>query len=345
VRPTDVRRPCLTFALLAAAAAVAWAGAVMNMSSGTNGTIVSLSAFGFDPGTKKPKVALVPAAGGRSVAMKVTSASAIRIDAQVAKGLAGDYTLLITPADRKVAPVPVDGTFTIVVPAPASLEPATGPVKLPVVVHGDTFGVAKGKVTVGGKPAKVTRWANDRIEIVIPKKLAAGAQPVVVLGKSGTSTAALSYTVTTSTGGGSGEFMRLDAGSVHIEQTTRSQFYFTGTYNVSQGFAGVGASTPPNGNPSFGLNIDQPAFATPTPFDVGPVPSAAGTLTVTYSDGAGSVYQAAPTSDMKVTITAYSNGLLAGTFGGTLAKVAGPGAASVVVANGAFRVQLTITGQ
>jgi len=345
VRLIDLRRSWTSFAALAALAAVAWAGATMNASSGTNGTIVSLAAFGFDPGTKSPKVALVPAAGGKNIPMKVVSASAIRIDAEVKKGLAGDYTLLITPADRHVAPVPVDGTFTIVVPAPASLEPATGPVKLPVVVHGDSFGVAKGKVTVGGKNAKVTRWENDRIEIVIPKKLAAGPQPVVVLGKSGTSTAALPYTVAASTGGGSGEFMRVDVGSTHLEQTQRSLFYFSGSYNVSQDFAGVGVSKPPNANPSMGLTIDHPAFATATPFDVAPSPSATGTLGATYSDGAGSVYQALPDSDMKLTITSYSNGLLEGTFGGTLTKLAGPGAATLLVTNGAFRVQLTITGQ
>jgi hypothetical protein len=345
VNLTAASRRFLSLALCAALAAAAWAGATLNKATGTNGTIVSLAAFGFDPGTKMPKVALVPVAGGKSIPMKVVSASAIRIDAEVKKGLAGDYTLLITPPGRHVTPVPVDGTFTIVVPAPASLEPATGPVKLPVVIHGDSFGVAKGKVTVGGKIAKVTRWENDRIEIVVPKKLAAGAQSVVVLGKSGTSTAALPYTVVASTGGGSAEFMRVDVGSTHLEQIQRSAFYFSGSYNVSQNFAGIGVSKPPNAIPSIALTIDHPDFATPAPFDVGPVPTAAGTLGVTYSDGAGSVYQAAPASDMKLTITSYANGLLAGTFGGTLSKVAGPGSATLLATGGAFRVQLTITGQ
>jgi hypothetical protein len=276
--------------------------------------------------------------------MTVVSASAIRIDAQVKKGLAGDYSLLITPADKSLAPVPVDGTFTIVVPAPASVTPSTGPVKLPVVILGDTFGVAKGKVTIGGKNAKVTRWANDRIECVVPKKLAAGAQPVVVLGKSGTSTAPLTYTVTAATSGG-GEFMRVDVGSVHIEQTHRSQFYFGGSYNVSQDFAGATVAASPSANPSFGFIINHPAFATATPYDVTTTPTAVGTLTVTYSDGAGSVYQAAPTDTMKVTITGYADGVLAGTFGGSLTKVAGSGATAVTAANGAFSVRLDITGQ
>jgi hypothetical protein len=332
-------------ALLAAvAAAAAWAGAAISPASGTNGTILSLAAFGFDPGTKKPKVALVPAAGGKNVAMKVISASATQIEAQVVKGLAGNYGILITPADRAVAPITLGGTFTIVVPAPTAVSPATGPVKLPVVITGDSFGVAKGKVKIGGKNAKVTRWASDRIECVVPKKLAAGAHPVVVTGKSGTSTASLTYTVTGGAGGG-GEFMRVDVGATHLEQTQRSQFYLGGSYNVSQDFAGVGVSKPPGANPSFGLTINHPQFATPMPYDVTTGPTATGTLGSTYSDGAGSVYQAMPGSDMKLTITAYAGGILEGTFGGTLTKVAGPGPDTVVATNGAFRLELTITGQ
>ena len=139
--------------------------------------------------------------------------------------------------------------------------------------------------------------------------------------------------------------MRLDAGATHLEQTQRSQYYFGGSYNVSQDFAGASVSRSPNANPSFGFNINHPLFATPMPYDVGTAPSATGTLTCTYSDGAGSVYQAAPDSDMKVTITSYADGILAGTFGGTLTKLAGPGATTVVVTNGAFRVHLDITGQ
>lgn len=343
MRNFGLGRVWVGWAVLVAAAAAAWAGATMNSSSGTNGTIVSLAAFGFDPGTKVPKVALVPAAGGKNLAMKVLSASAVRIDAQVVKGRVGDYAILVTPANKAVAPVTVDGTFTIVAPAPASVTPSAGPAKVSVVLLGESFGVAKGSVTIGGKSAKVTRWANDRIECVVPKKLAAGAQPIVVLGKSGTSTAPLAYTVTAG-GGGGGEFMRLDVGATHIEQTQRSQYYFGGTYNVSQDFAGASVSKPPSANPSFGFNINHPQFATTMPYDVGTAPSSTGTLTCTYSDGAGSVYQAAPDSDMKVTITGYADGVLTGTFSGTLSKLAGTGAATVTVTNGAFRVHLDVVG-
>lgn len=348
MRSIDVGRRWMTWlsaAALVAAAAVAWAGATMNATSGTIGTNVSISAFGFDPGGKAPKAALVPKAGGKPLKMKVITFDPTRIDVQVAKGVVGDYEIVLTPADKSLAPVTVDGTFTIVPPAPAVMEPGTGPVKLAVAILGDSFGVAKGKVTIGGKNAKVTHWANDRISVVVPKKLAAGPQPVVVIGKAGASVVPLSFTVTSDGGGGTGEFMRLDAGTIHLEQTQRSQFYFGGSYNVSQGFAGVSVSQPPNANPGFIMNINAPAFATPTPYDVTPTPSATGTLTVTFSDGAGSVYTALPTSDFKFTVTSYSGGILAGTFGGTLSKLAGNGPATVVVTNGAVRAELTIVGQ
>lgn len=341
---TSSRAPkWISAAAVGALAAIAWAGAAMNVTSGTIGTNTTISAFGFDPGPKAPKAALVPLAGGKPQKMKVITFDPTRIDLQVAKGVVGDYQVLLTPADKSIAPVTVDGTFTIVPPAPASADPATGPVKIPIAILGDQFGSAKGKVTIGGKNAKVTRWANDRIEVVVPKKLAAGAQPVVVIGKAGTSVAPLSFTVTESGGGGSGEFMRLDVGAIHLEQTKRSQFYFGATHNVSQGFAGVSVSQPPNANPGFIMNINQPAFATPTPYDVTPVPSATGTLTVTFSDGAGSVYSAG--ADFRFTITSYSGGILEGTFGGSLTKLVGNGAASVTVTNGAVRAELTIVGQ
>jgi IPT/TIG domain len=339
------RKTWLPAAALAALAAFAWAGAAMNVTSGTIGTNVAFSAFGFDPGTKAPKASLVPVGGGKAVKMKVFDFDPTRIDAQVVKGVVGDYSIVLTSADKAVAPVTVDGTFTIVPPAPASVEPATGPVKIPVAILGDSFGVAKGKVTIGGRNAKVTRWANDRIEVVVPKKLAAGAQPIVVTGKAGASVAPLSFTVTEDGGAGDGEFMRLDVGTIHLEQTARSQFYFGATHNVSQGFAGVSVSKPPSANPGFIMNINGPAFATPTPYDVTPTPSATGTLTVTFSDGAGSVYTALPSSDFRFTITSYSGGILAGTFGGTLSKLAGNGPATVVVTNGEVRAELTIVGQ
>lgn len=117
------------------------------------------------------------------------------------------------------------------------------------------------------------------------------------------------------------------------------------TYNVSQDFLGPSVSKPPLANPGIILNVDKPVFSTPVPFVVGTMPSATGALTVTYSDGAGSVYQAAPSSDFSLTVTAYAEGVLSGTFGGTLAQLAGPGPASLSVSDGAFRAELTIVGQ
>jgi hypothetical protein len=335
---------CVAGAAAALLAAVAFAGASINQSSGTIGTIFSIASFGFSP-TKAPKVQLVPQAGqafSKPVSMKVTAFSDIRIDAQVLKGLAGVYDVKITPSGG--LPVIADTSFTIVLPAPASIDPATGPVKVAARIHGASFGTAKGKVTIGGKPAKVTTWADDYIDVVVPKKLAAGAQPVVVIGKAGTSLMGPTYTVTADTSSG-GEFMRLDVGSLHLEQTKRAQFFFNATYNVSQNFVGVGVSQPPNANPSFGLNINLPNLATPTPFVVTTSPTATGTLTATFSDGKGSVYQANLGSDFTLNVTSYSGGVLAGTFGGTMTKLAGSGAATVTVTGGAFSAHLDVVGQ
>jgi hypothetical protein len=328
-------------------AVVAASAATMNATSGTIGTNVAFGAFSFVP-VKKPKATLVPQAGQtglRPAPMNVFSFDATRIDAQVKSGKVGVYTIVLNPAERGVADETVDGTFTIVPPEPQTLVPSTGPVNVPLDIQGTAFGTGKGRVTIGGKKAKVTSWANDLIRVVVPKKLAAGAQPVVVVGKAGASTAAIAYTVQGGSTGGSARLFTYDAGALHFQTTDQDGLYFTANHNVSQGFLGVGASVRPNGNPSLGVTITGPQLATPMPYDVTTGPTATGYASSTHADGAGSIYQAGPGSNFKVTITAYSGGVLEGTFSGDYAKIVGPGPATLSVTNGRFKALINIVGQ
>jgi hypothetical protein len=320
----------------------------MSATSGTIGTNVSFGAFGFDPGRKAPKAALVPSAGGKSVALRVFAYSADRIDAQVVKGKAGEYQVELRSADRSVAPVTADGTFTILLPEPASVEPATGPVNVPIEIRGASFGSKKGSVKIGGRPAKVTSWANDLIRVVVPKrKLSDGPQPVVVTNVTGTSTAAVSYTVTSGSSSG-GEYLRFDAPVVgHFEVTQREPLFFGASHNVSQDFVSIGGMKKPNGTPAFTVTITAPELATPAPYELTTMPAALGAPYVgaVFNDGAGNVYQATVVNDFRVTITGYADGVLSGTFTGTMGKLVGSGTPTTTITNGAFNVRLDIVGQ
>jgi hypothetical protein len=220
-------------------------------------------------------------------------------------------------------------------------------VKIPVAILGSGFGDFKGKVTIGGKKAKVTRWGTDRIEVVVPTRLLAGEQAVVVTNRAGASTAAVSFTVTESpTGGGGAErFFRYDENTNHFNATEEDALYSTGaSFNVSQNFAGFGASGKPSGLPGIILTVNGPNLAAATPFTVTILPTATGALGVTYSNYS-SVYSASFDSNFTLTITGYADGVIQGTFAGVLTKLAGNGPASVTIANGSFRSTMHITGQ
>lgn len=317
----------------------------LSPGSGGHGRNFTLTGFGFSP-VRKPVVQFAPQPGQKArkrVSQKVFAFDGTRVDGQVVAGVAGIYDVRLVPKDRGVAAVTATSPFEILLPAPGAVEPATGPVNSPVTITGAEFGSVKGKVTIGGKPAKVTTWGADSISVVVPKKLPAGAKAIVVTNKAGKSTAPLAYTVQSGSAAPDRLF-EYDIGSFHFRATTMD-LYFTANFNVSQDHLGVGASVRPNGTPSLGFNINGPALETPMPYDVTPVPGATGTLTATYADGAGSIYTATPGSTFQVTITAYASGVLEGTFSGDLTRLVGSGSPSVTVTNGAFKALVTIVGQ
>jgi hypothetical protein len=64
-----------------------------------------------------------------------------------------------------------------------------------VTIPGNFFGIKKGKVTLGGKSCKITRWTMDadsgegEIKIIIPKGLSPGTHELkVIISTAGTDT-------------------------------------------------------------------------------------------------------------------------------------------------------------
>lgn len=331
--------------LLSAAVMARSAPVTVSPTEGGIGQNVVLAGYGFAP-VKAPKVVLVPQPGQtarRKVTLKPFAFATDRIDVAMTAGAAGIYDVTVVPKDKGVAPVTLPQSYTILVPEPASADPVTGPVKIPVAILGSRFGTTKGKVTIGRKKAKVTRWEADRIEVVVPKSLKPGVHAVVVTNKAGASTAAVSFTVA----GGSGasdRYFRFDAGTVHFATTKQEPIYFNANHNVSQGFLAIGASAKPNGLPSLTLTVNGPQLATPTPYDVVVGPTATGALGVTFAAD-GNVYTAGISSNFKLTVTGYAEGVLTGTFGGDLTRLAGTGPTTVTVENGEVRVLVGIVGQ
>ena len=333
-------------ALAATTALLAGAGVTSTASSGTIGTNVSFANYLFVP-VKAPKVTLAPHVampGLKSYALKVLHFSASQIDTQVVKGLAGEYDVVITPKEKGVAAVTVDGTFTIELPQPATVVPSSGAVNVPVVIHGTMFGVKKGKVTIGGKSAKVVSWADDQITVIVPKKTPAGAQPVLVMGKTGNAATTLTYTVGTS-GGGSGEYLRADfAPGGHFEVTQRSVLNFRADYSISGGVLSINGVNGLAGKGNFSVTaafLDL-THALPVTLTPSTLPSDGGIASTAFVliDGGVTVYGPGP--DYSMTITSYAGGILTGTFAGSLARSSGAGAVAIQFASGEFRVALDV---
>lgn len=184
--------------LLAAAALSAFAVGGFAPTSGPLGTTLQLTDFGFPP-LRKPRALLLPQAGQpglKKADLKVLTYSEQQIDVQVVKGKAGVYGIALLPAERGLAPVLVDGTFEILGPRSGVAVPGTAFAGEAIEIVGEAFGAKKGRVTVGGRTARVLTWSETSVSVVVPRKLAPGPQDIVLTTKAGSSDP-IAFTVAT----------------------------------------------------------------------------------------------------------------------------------------------------
>jgi len=148
---------------------------------------------GVDFGTKKPKVRalLIPgdpaAKGDPKLKLKVvefTGTTATLLVKQ-AKGQ-GSFDVQLTPKGGDAVSVAVATTQVPDVQEWADEVEIGGELEL----AGEYFGSKKGKVTIGGKPAKVLDWTNTSVTVRVHKKAALGVSDLVVTTKIGTTTVA-----------------------------------------------------------------------------------------------------------------------------------------------------------
>jgi 2',3'-cyclic-nucleotide 2'-phosphodiesterase (5'-nucleotidase family) len=143
---------------------------------GTIGTRITLTGPGF--GNEKGKVLI----GG--IATKIISWADSTIICEIKKSLSlGQHEIIVMPKEPKgAASIPLPGSFIMMAPEIASVEPHSGSAPNEIIISGNYFGIKKGKVylqnLVNGKrkSCKVSEWSmfdlangGSRIRFTVPK--------------------------------------------------------------------------------------------------------------------------------------------------------------------------------
>lgn len=152
-----------------------------------------------EAGTKKPKVFLTEHGAEGKVKkypLKVTSWDPESGDvvADIKRGIVGNFDLNVQPkgGDLQTSLLAV----SLVESTIDGVTPTTGDAGTEFTINGENFGVKKGRVKVGGKPAKVLEWTETSIRVRTHKQSAIGLADVEVRNKLGTTVANEAVTLT-----------------------------------------------------------------------------------------------------------------------------------------------------
>ncbi|MBM3984891.1 MAG: hypothetical protein FJ296_04250 [Planctomycetes bacterium] len=152
------------------------------------GGVLTIDGLGF--GTAKPKVFLLDEATGKKYVLKVTSFSDQQIFAEIKKAVLGELQLNVQP--NGADPFTFD---SVVIERPDVGELLAEDFVTPIdeaspglafYISGEYFGTKRGKLSIGGKKAKVITWAMTGILLEMPKKLANGLWDILLDNKVGT---------------------------------------------------------------------------------------------------------------------------------------------------------------
>lgn len=152
---------------------------IISQDKGTIGTKFSIAGSGF--GTKKGGVLLGNATS------KIVQWADDSIQCQLTRALpAGAYDVTIKPKTKGSSPITISDGFTVEAPGIGSINPPSGSTEDEITVDGLFFGTTKGKVTLGRKSCRVSKWTMDsatgesEIQFVVPKGLSSGTQELKV---------------------------------------------------------------------------------------------------------------------------------------------------------------------
>jgi hypothetical protein len=301
-------------------------------SEGANGTTLLLDGAGF--GAKPAAVRLLDAATGKRVPLKLVTWSDTHVEAQLRKSApAGlrDVELLRKP--KGLAPLVASAAFTVRAPAPQSVAPAVTVAKSQVTLTGQFFGAKKGKLRVGGLPAKVLAWSDTSISFVVPKAAAGGVRDVSVLNGSGQGTLASALVVQGAVvPGGKGHVaVVVDGALLQADGSWRA-------FGLQGAALQLGASF--DGARSLEISLPVDLGTSPLPVTViddpagfvafrEGAPLVDGDATAWTTQGQGDVY--------RVDLVAAGSGIVVGSVTATLQRVSGAGApATLTLSSGSF---------
>lgn len=313
----------------------------LDTTSGRAGTQIGISDLGFRT-RRSTRVRLVPREGEtglRPVSAKTVGSLDDRIWAQIVRGRAGVYDVVVIPRIPGRRRVVLDQPFTILGPSIASVDRVIAVAGTQLRITGAGFGTHEGRqaradsVTLGGRPLDVFGWTDDAITCSVPDTVLAGSQPLVVTNSTGSSPEPVRVWVAPP--GDPAEFLRADFDGSHFQVTDHEGAWFTarleaqGQQLLLDAFPGVDR---------FTMRVDWPDLSKPMPYTLHGGRNPEGeTLAVTWYL-AGRAYPAVPPfpypTDFSLTFTAWHDGILEGTFGGGLGYFP--------VTNGAFRVRLDV---
>ena len=164
---------------------------IVRVSTGTQ-LAVHGSGFGGLTGTAKPKVFTSSDARPKKRPLKVVSFTDTDLVVEIKTGTVGDFDLTVQPKGKGLTPLVAAGIVRVVPPEFEAPNPQVASPSTLVTLTGawgpETFGSKLGKVTVGGKKAKIVEWTKESIVFQMPAKLANGLYQVAVKNKIATST-------------------------------------------------------------------------------------------------------------------------------------------------------------
>ena len=168
-------------------------------AEGTLGTVLTIDGSGF--GTNKPKVFLLDPVTNKKYVLKVTAYGDDSVTAEIKKVVAGTLDLVVQPKGgvQIVEAAAFEGrapAITGIVEQLGGAELTQAEPNQEFTVVGDFFGTKKGKVKIGGKPAKVVSWTpggavgdglsgTDVAVLRMPAKLANGLWDIAFANKVG----------------------------------------------------------------------------------------------------------------------------------------------------------------
>jgi len=298
-------------------------------ATATIGSTITITGNGF--GTSKPVVFLSSAATGtKKFAVKVSTFSDTEIVGTVNAGVAGSFDVNVK---RQANTIIETSALTLAAPTITSFSSSSAAPGAGITLNGTLLGPKKGKLTVNGKPAKVTAWSDGSVVFTLATNLPNGPVDVVISNKIGSDSADDAFTISGSTVKLGKDFMSATIAGDAFKSASNT---LGGQTVVAGGSSQVQGSVGSNPNRAITMLFPFVGGTTPTPATF--TGANFGTqLIYTRTTLNGfiptiKIWSSAGSQDLQIKVEAFSGGQMKITFSGTLKN--NQGEPDVVITNG-----------